>query len=213
MTTTLGAVRAKLRADLDDVAASDYRWEDDELDRHIFHALNEVSDAIPLEVSNLLLLLEGQRQFSVLDLRPRIRICRCEYPIDQYPPVFTRFALWGSTLTLHIDSAAPADSDVRVYWHAPHRLDEVDSTLDGPIVDVLLDGATAYAASQLASYTTERVSTGGPSADREYGRYANRKMRDFRHGLKTHGPKAGLRTGQLYTPAEPAPTQDTDPGP
>ena len=213
MTTTLGSVRAKLRADLDDLAPSDYRWEDDELNRHIFHALNVVSAAVPLEVRSTLQTTAGSRELSLLDLRPRLGIRRVEYPVGNYPQTYVRFNLWGDVLTLHIDSAPSTAEDVLILWHGPHTLDETGSTLHGPIVDVLLDGACAYAASQLASYTTERVSTGGPSADREYGRYANRRMRDFRNGLAELGPKAGLRTSQLYTPAEPAPTQDTDPGP
>jgi hypothetical protein len=46
---TLSQLRAALRRDLRDEDPGDYRWSDDELDRHIDHALREFSQAIPRE--------------------------------------------------------------------------------------------------------------------------------------------------------------------
>jgi hypothetical protein len=212
MTTTIDAVRARLRVDLDDVDPTAYRWADAELERHINHALNRMSWEMPRELSSVLTTTAGSRDVWLIALETRIRVSRVEFPAGNYPPTYVRFSLWGDRLTLLVDNP-PAVQDLVVYWLAAHVLDQSRSSLDGPLIDVLLDGAAAYAASQMASYVTERVSSGGPGADRDYAAFSTRKMRAFDHAIRYHGTHASLRPSMLYTPDEPAPTQNTDPGP
>jgi len=212
MTTTIDAVRARLRVDLDDLDPTAYRWTDAELERHINHALNRMSWEMPRELSSNLTTTSGSRDVWLTSLESRIRVTRVEYPTGDYPPSYVRFALWGDRLTLLVDNP-PAVEDLVVYWLAAHVLDQSRSSLDGPLIDDLLDGAAAYAASQLASFTTERVSSGGPGADRDYAAFSTRKMRAFDQALKQHGYHATLRPSQLYTPVDPPVSQDTDPGP
>lgn len=212
MTTTIDAVRSRLRVDLDDLDPAAQRWTDAELERHINHALNRMSYEMPRELSTVLTTTAGSREVSLIALETRIRVSRVEFPAGNYPPTYVRFALWGDRLTLLVDSP-PDTEQLVVYWLATHILDQSRSSLDGPLIDVLLDGAAAYAASQMASYVTERVSSGGPGADRDYAAFSTRKMRAFDQALRYHGAHASLRTSMLYTPVEPAPTQDSDPGP
>ena len=42
-------MRAIVRRDLHDEDSNNYRWTDDELDRHIVHAVREFSERIPYE--------------------------------------------------------------------------------------------------------------------------------------------------------------------
>ena len=42
-------MRAIVRRDLHDEDANNYRWTNDELDRHIAHAMKDYSEAIPYE--------------------------------------------------------------------------------------------------------------------------------------------------------------------
>jgi len=212
MTTTIDAVRARLRVDLDDLDPTAYRWTDAELERHLNHALNRMSYEMPRELSSTLTTTTGSRDVWLIALETRIRVSRVEFPAGNYPPTYVRFALWGDRLTLLVDNP-PTGEDLIVYWLAAHVLDQSRSSLDGPLIDVLLDGAAAYAASQMASYVTERVSSGGPGADRDYAAFSTRKMRAFDQAIRHHGTHASLRPSMLYTPVEPAPSQDTDPGP
>ena len=212
MTTTIDAVRARLRVDLDDLDPTAYRWTDAELERHLNHALNRMSYEMPRELSSTLTTTTGSRDVWLIALETRIRVSRVEFPAGNYPPTYVRFALWGDRLTLLVDNP-PTGEDLIVYWLAAHVLDQSRSSLDGPLIDVLLDGAAAYAASQMASYVTERVSSGGPGADRDYAAFSTRKMRAFDQAIRHHGTHASLRPSMLYTPVEPSPGQDTDPGP
>ena len=47
--TTLTDIRARVRTDLHDEDAGEYRWASAELDRHISHALRDLSLAVPVE--------------------------------------------------------------------------------------------------------------------------------------------------------------------
>jgi hypothetical protein len=209
--TTITEVRALLRRDLADLDSAAYRWTDTDLDRHITHTLNDLSDAVPRELRSTLQATATSREISVATLKPRRAVLAVEYPTGQYPPAYAQFSLWADTLTLLTDTPPSAADDVNVLWLGSHVLDDSGSTLDPPLLDILLLGATAYAADQLVSGNTEAI--WGADVDKAYAALATRKMRAFRSALKLRGPRASLRTSSLYTPAEPAPTQDTDPGP
>jgi hypothetical protein len=203
---------ARLRIDLDDQDPAAYRWTDAELGQHISSALAELSTAIPDEATYTLTATPGSRDLSILTLNPRVRVAAVEYPISQYPPIYVPFSIWKDTLTMLIDDPPSTAAYVKVYYQRPHTI-SVASTLDEALLKILLDGAAGHAASQLASATTEAISIGGPNTDKDYAAMANRLLRDFRAALKRHGERGKLHARRLYAPAEPAATQDTDPGP
>ena len=208
---TITEVRALLRRDLADLDSTAYRWTDTDLNRHITHALNDLSDAIPRALRTTLATVAGTRDIDIATLSPRIKVDRVEYPVADYPPQFIQFSVWGTTLTLLTDNAPTAVGSVNIYWEAQHQLDEAGTTLDPPLLDILLLGAAAYAADQLVSANTEAI--WGADVDKAYAALATRKMRAFRSALKLKGATASVRISRLYTPAEPGPTQTTDPGP
>ncbi len=45
----LAEMRARVRKDLHDEDAQNYRWSDSELERHIAHAVQELSLSVPLQ--------------------------------------------------------------------------------------------------------------------------------------------------------------------
>ena len=210
--TALSDAIAQLRIDLDDLDATAYRWTDAELTEHINHALADLSADIPLEAKNTLTTTAGSRDISIATLVPRVAVRAVEHPTGQYPPIYVNFSTWLNTLTMLIDSAPSGVANVYVYWLTHHTL-ATTTTLDAAKLQLLLLGAAGYAASQLASATTEAITVGGPDTDKDYAAMANRLLRDFRATLKRKGERAKLHARRLYTPAEPAPTQDTDPGP
>src|SRR3972149_2551610 len=97
---TLIEMRAILRRDLHDEDATNYRWSDDELDRHIAHAVKDFSEAIPYEQKEALATTSGGREIDISSLSDRIMVQAIEYPVDMFPRIFQRFSLWGDTLTL-----------------------------------------------------------------------------------------------------------------
>lgn len=195
--TTLSDIRTRLRLDLGDPDA--LRWDDDALDRHIARALSELSLAIPRELTADLATTPGSRELSLGSLSGLVEVEAAEYPAGKFPPVYVRFATWEGTLTLHTPTA-PDGGDARLYYTAAHLLDEEGSTLPSTLEEVLLTGAAAYAALELAAGTVEQLNLNGgtPAA---YAGWARARLTAFHQLLHAHGRKNRVRARTLYTPA------------
>ena len=96
----LSEMRAIVRRDLKDEDAANYRWTDDELDRHITHTVREFSEVIPYEQKVTKATTLGSRDVDISSLSDRIMVQAVEYPVDKFPKQLQRFILWGDTVTL-----------------------------------------------------------------------------------------------------------------
>lgn len=195
--TTLTDIRGRVRSDLSDLDAT--AWPDDQIDRHIAHALSDLSLAIPRELSEDIATTAGSRDLDLSALDALIEVEMVEYPIGQYPPCYPGFGTWAQTLILHTDSP-PDGADVRVFYTASHVLDEDGSTLPDHLADVLVTGAAAYAALELAAGVTNIV-TLQPEASERYAALARARQTAFRQLLHTYGRKNRVRQRRLYVPA------------
>ena len=206
----LSEMRALVRRDLHDEDAANYRWSDDELDRHIQRAVRELSLAAPLEQKALLTTTAGSRDLSLASLTGRVTVDAVEFPVDQYPLVYAGFSLWGDTLTLLIDSAPAAAESVRAYYGGLHILDESSSTLPASLEDVVATGAAGYAALEWASFATNRVNVGGSETWRDYLVWGEQRLAAFAAALARYGRRSAVRVGRLYTPALSPDVQTAD---
>jgi len=204
---TLSDIRARLRLDLDDGASA--IWADADLDRHISRALRELSAKLPQQKKSTLVTTPGSRDLALTTLTDRIEIEAVEYPTLNYPQTFVRFSVWVATLTLLIDGV-PGTENVFVYWTAQHVLDGSGTTLPSAEEELLALGAAGYALMQQAASGVNTLNTGGANVDRDYGSQGREALREFRRELQR---RRGIRRRELYEPAEPLPSQSTDPGP
>lgn len=186
-----------MRQDLSDLDSA--LWPDDQLERHIVHALGELSLAIPQELSEAVATTEGSRDLDVGGLAGLIEVEAVEYPVGEFPPAYLGFSSWGGTITLHRESA-PDGSDAKVFYTASHTLDEDGSSLADHLVDVLVTGASAYAAQELASSNIGQLSL-QPAAAERYAAWSRARHTAFRQLLHTHGRKNRVRSRRLYVPA------------
>ncbi len=195
--TTLPEVRTKVREDLRDSEAE--RWPDDQIDRHIAHALSDLSLAIPRELTAQVPTTAGSRDLAVGSLELLIEVEAVEFPVGNFPAAFVSFSSWGGTLSLH-SSQLPDGSDAKVYYLATHTLDDEGSTLGEHLVDVLTTGASAYAALELASFTTDRLNLDPRAAERHLA-WARARLTAFQQLLHTYGRKNRVRERRLFVPA------------
>ena len=91
----LSEMRTRVRQDLRDLDAADYRWRDTELDRHIEHGVRELSLAVPQEAKATLTTSAGSRELSIASLEDLVSIEAVEHPADEYPPVYAPFQRLG----------------------------------------------------------------------------------------------------------------------
>ncbi len=198
-------MRARVRKDLHDEDSAAYRWTDAELDRHLLHAVRQLSLSIPRDATASLTTAGATgRDVSLASLTDLVNVEAVEYPVGLFPPAYTPFSLWAGSLTL-LGEPAPAPGDsVRVYYGRLHSLDTTDSTIPAPLEDLVAVGASGYAALEWSSYAINRVNVGGVEVWRQYRAWGQDRLDSFRRGLSVHGSRNRVRSTRLYAPARPA---------
>lgn len=199
----LSQMRQNVRRDLHDEDSANYRWTDDEIDRHIARAVRELSLAVPQEAKASLTTTASSRDISISSLADMVVVEAVEYPTGQYPPSYVPFSLWGQTLTLLIDQEPLSTEAVNVYYGKLHTLDASSSTIPSALEDVVATGAAAYAALEWASFATNRVNVGGVDVWRQYLTWGQERLAAFARALAKHSRKSRVRARQLYAPATP----------
>jgi len=208
----LSEMRTIVRRDLHDEDANNYRWTDNELDRHIAHAVKEFSEAIPYEQKATLATTSGSRVIDIASLSGRIMVEAVEYPVDKFPKKYQRFALWGNILTLLSDEV-PDGSNAYLYYGKLHTLDASSSTLPTPYEDLIAAGATGYASTEWAAYAINRANVGGDTTPRDLLTWGKERLSFFKDELKRLGRRNRVRIRQLYKPYYPIVSKSTDYGP
>jgi len=208
----LTEMRAIVRRDLHDEDAASYRWTDDELDRHIAHAVKDFSEHLPLEQKVTMSTTSGSRELDISSLSDRVTVVAVEYPVDNFPRRYQRFSLWGDTLTL-LGEEVPDGSNAYIYYGKLHTLDATSSTIPAQHEDLIIAGACGYAAVEWAAYAINRANIGGDITPREFLAWGNEKLRYFRQELKRLGRTNKVRVRSLYEPYYPVVSKSTDYGP
>jgi hypothetical protein len=201
-----------VRRDLHDEDGTNYRWTDNELERHIAHAVKEFSGQLPLEEKAVMATTAGSRELDIAAVTGRVMVEAVEYPLDKFPRVYQPFSLWGDTLTL-LGDEVPDGTDISIYYGKLHTLDVSGSTIPPQHEDIIACGACGFAAIELAIYTVNRVNTGGAATPGELLEWGNQKLKLFRQDLKKLGRKNRVRIHTLYPPYNPINSRTTDPGP
>ncbi len=208
----LTEMRAIVRRDLHDEDDTNYRWTDEELDRHITHAVKDFSEAIPYEQKAIKATASGSREIDISTLTDRIVIEAVEYPIDKFPKKYQRYSLWEDTLTL-LGDEIPDGSNAHIYYGKLHTLDATTSTIPTKHEDLAATGACGYAAVEWAAYAINRVNVGGLMTPKEFLTWGREKLRYFKAELKRLGRRNRVRIRSLYAPYYPPVSKSTDFGP
>ena len=207
MAANLAAVRTLVRRDLRDEDASNYRWTDTVLDRHITRAVNEYSLHAPLEQKTTLTTTAGSRDLSISSLAGLIEIAAVEWPTGEFPPRFVAISTWQTTMTLDVASVPAGIENVNVFWYRNHTLDGSSSTIPAIHDDIVCAGAAAYAALDWTSYAVNRVNTGGDDVHERYRRFAHERLHYFEAELRRIGMRNVVRQRRMYVADAPAPIE------
>lgn len=208
----LTEMRTIVRRDLRDEDAANYRWTDNELDRHIAHALKEFSEAIPYEQKATKVTTAGSRTLDISTITNRIMVEAVEYPVDKFPRQYQRFSLWADTLTL-LGEEVPDGANAYIYYAKLHTLDATSSTIPAVYEDLIMVGAGGYAAVEWAVYAVNRVNVGGSPTPGEFRAWGEGKLSYFKAELKRLGRRNRVRIRALYRPYYSPVSKSTDYGP
>jgi len=208
----LSDMRAIVRRDIHDENSSNYRWTNDELDRHINHAVRDFSEAIPYEQKATKATTSGSREISIATITDRIMVEAVEYPVDKFPRRYQHFSLWADILTL-IGDAVPDGSNAYIYYGKLHSLGTSTSTIPSIYEDLIAAGAAGYAAVEWAIYAVNRVNISGLPTPDGFLTWGRERLNHFRQELKRLGRKNQIRSRSLYRPYGPPVSKSTDFGP
>lgn len=208
----LTEMRTIVRRDLHDEDDTNYRWTNDELDRHIAHAVNDFSEAIPYEQKATKATTSGSKELDISTLTGRIMVEAIEYPVGKFPKRYQRFSLWADTLTL-LGDEVPNGSNAYIYYGKLHTIDAEGSSLPTKHEDLVATGACGYAAVEWAAYAINRVNVGGLMTPREFLNWGREKLRYFKAELRKLGRRNRVRIRSLYEPYYPPVSKSTDYGP
>ena len=208
----LSDMRTIVRRDLHDEDASNYRWTNDELDRHVAHAVKDFSEYLPCEQKATKATTSGSRELDISTITDRVTVEAIEYPVDNFPGRYQRFSLWGDTLTI-LGDEVPDGSNAYIYYGKLHTLDASSSTIPAQHEDLIAAGAAGYAAVEWAVYAINRVNVGGGITPREFLAWGNEKLRYFKQELRRLGRRNRVRVRSLYKPYYPIVSKSTDYGP
>ncbi len=208
----LADMRIIVRRDLKDEDANNYRWTNDELDRHIAHALKDFSEASPYEQKATKATSPGSREIDISTITGRVMVEAVEYPIDKFPKRYQRFSLWANILML-LGDEVPDGSNAYIYYGKLHTLDASSSTVPTMYEDLIAVGACGYAAIEWAVFAINRVNVGGDVTSGELLAWGKEKLNYFRAELKRLSRRNRVRIRTLYKPYYPLVSKATDYGP
>jgi hypothetical protein len=193
----LSDMRTLVRRDLKDEDPSNYRWQDNEIDRAIGRAVAELSRYCPREMKSTIATVDGSRDIDISTLTDRVSVDKIEFPAVEHPRQFQRFSIYADTITL-IDDVEGDGEDCYIYWSKVHTLDGSTSTIPSYLEDVLALGATAYAVLAQTQYRVDVAGHGGEQADRDYQSWGAAMLKEFKAQLKRFGRGRQLKISQFY---------------
>ena len=208
----ISEMRTNVRRDLRDEDSENYRWTNDEIDRHIARALSEFSEAVPREQTAQLSTTQDSRDLDISSLTDRIMVNSVEYPLDCWPLSYQRFDISEDTLVF-LGAALPAGDDCIVRWGKLHTLSAETSTIPARHEDLVSLGAEGYALIAWSAYAINQVNLGGTDTPSLFRGVGEQKLKQFRKELKRLGRLGKLRISRLYTPAASIVSESIDPGP
>jgi len=190
--STLTELIAQVELELKDTGNA--RWSDAELTAHIRRAMRAYNRVDPLRLAAVLPTSAGEREYSLASLTGLMEVTDLWYPWDEdnptYPPPRPQWSLIGDgVLYLEVEAPPAGDGadDLRLFYTAPHAIQGLDgasaTTLDAQGEQLVILGATAYAAMQFAQSLMGTVTVSGWTP-RQFQDWATARVKAFEVGLE-----------------------------
>jgi len=178
----LATMRTRVREDLQDTDAANYRWTDDEVDGAIERVVREFSLACPLQQQDDIATTEDSNELDISSLTKRLKVYSVEYPLNRLPPYYQHFEVWETTLYMG-DDAGNGD-DARVRWGKQHTLDAAASTIPEHFEEIIVLGATGYLATSASVYTVDKATNAGRFATANFLKWGQQRLDRYEKKLK-----------------------------
>ena len=178
----LPTMRARVREDLQDTDAANYRFTDDEVDGAIERAVREFSFRYPLQQQDDIATTDDSNEIDISSLQKLLKVYSVEFPIGCKPAHYQRFNIWQSTI--HMEESGSGD-DARIRWGKLHTLDGESSTIPEQFEEIIVLGATGYLATSASVYTVDRATIAGRHATINFLKWGRERLARYEHKLRS----------------------------
>jgi len=192
----LTEMRARVREDLQDTDAQNYRWTDDEVDGAIDRVVTEYSLHAPIEQQDDIATTDGDTELDISTLTGLLGIESVEFPIGQTPKYMQRFEYWAGHLYMRDEGNG---NDACVRWLKRHTLIAESTTIPTEHEEIIVLGATGYLAMSASAYTVDRASIAGRHATINFKAWGKERLDRYDKKLKAVSRSSKVIPHQLYT--------------
>ena len=192
----LTEMRARVREDLQDTDAANYRWTDDEVDGAIQRVVTQYSLHAPIEQQDDIATTEGDTELDISSLSGVLKIESLEFPIGRTPKYMQHIEYWAGHLYMEDEGDG---EDARVRWLKKHTLTAESTTIPTEHEEIIVLGATGYLAMSASAYTVDRASIAGRHATINYKAWGKERLDRYDNKLKAISRSSKVIPHQLYT--------------
>jgi len=188
-------MRARVRQDLQDTDAANYRWTDDEIDGAIERVVREFSFRYPLQQQDDIATTDDSNEIDISSLLKLLKVYSVEFPIGYRPAHYQRFSVWQSII--HMEESGNGD-DARIRWGKLHTLDAESSTIPEQFEEIIVLGATGYLATSASVYTVDRATIAGRHATINFLKWGRERLAQYHKELRSIALDNRIVSKELY---------------
>jgi len=191
----LTEMRARVREDLQDEDAANYRFTDDEVDGAIERVVREFSFHYPLQQQDDIATTDDSNEIDISSLSKLLKVYSVEFPIGLKPPYYQRFSVWQSTLYM---TDTGNGHDARIRWGKLHTLDAASTTIPEQFEEIIVLGATGYLATSASVYTVDRATIAGRHATINFLKWGRERLAQYHKELRSIALDNRIASKELY---------------
>ena len=188
-------MRARVREDLQDTDAQNYRWTDDEVDGAIDRVVTEYSLHAPIEQQGDIATTDGDTELDISSLSGLLGVKSVEFPIGQTPKYYQRTEYWAGHLYMQDKGNG---NDARIRWLKKHALTAESTTIPTEHEEIIVLGATGYLAMSASAYTVDRASIAGRHATINYKAWGKERLDRYDKKLKSISRSSRIISKEFY---------------
>ncbi len=190
----LTTMRGRVREDLQDEDAQNYRWTNDQVDGAIERVVTEFSIVSPIQQQDDIATVGSSRDIDISSLTGLIKVESVEFPIGENPSYYQKFRIWQDTIQMSDEGDG---GDARVKWYKEHTLDAESSTIPSQLEEIIVLGATGYLATSASVYTVDKATIAGKWATINFLKWGEQRLDRYEKKLKAL--KSRIISKELYS--------------
>jgi len=191
----LTEMRARVREDLQDTDAANYRWTNDEVDGAIDRVVLEYSAYAPIEQQDDIATTDGETELDISTLTGLVKVESVEFPIAESPRHLQRIEYWAGHLYMQDEGDG---TDARVRWTKKHTLG-TSTTIPPEHEEIIVLGATGYLALSASANTVDRAFIAGHYGTISYKAWGVERLKRYDQQLHKIPQANRVTRRQLYT--------------